>query len=201
MKNDERIQLGVKFINYTAFIVARKKDREVVYGEICFLSGMTTIKATGGWVTVPKRADLVPFVASLPLYADRLRNLSRSKASDEDVYCTLELALLNSITVSRSADISQFIKQIGKRHLQLEHMLEEVETVGAKIDRRPFREDFEEGNRTGTRLVTLYGRGLFVDGHLLFYPEHRGVLVEEIGRGRFSVTELEGSNKSATPMP
>ena len=168
--NDERIPLGVKFINYTAFIVARKKDREIVYGEICFLSGMITLKTTEGWVTVPKRLDLAPFVASLPLYANRLRNLSRSRGSDEDVYCTLDLALLNSITVSRSADIRQFIKQIRKRHLQLDRMLEEVETVGAKIDRRPFREDFEEGNRTGVRRVTLYGLGLFVDGQLLFIP-------------------------------
>jgi hypothetical protein len=29
VKNDEHIQFGVKFINYTAFIVARKKDHEV----------------------------------------------------------------------------------------------------------------------------------------------------------------------------
>jgi hypothetical protein len=137
VKNDERVQLGVKFIDYTAFIVAQKSNREVVYGEICFLSGMTTLRATGGRVTVPKRHDLAPFVASLPRYADRLRNLTRSKASDEDAYCALDLALLNSITVSRSADIHQFIKQIRKRHLQLEHMLKEVETMGLRLSADP----------------------------------------------------------------
>jgi hypothetical protein len=57
---------GVKFVGYSANVIARKNGRDVEYARLDFVSGAAFMRADGGWVTVPKRIDLKPFLESLP---------------------------------------------------------------------------------------------------------------------------------------
>jgi hypothetical protein len=57
---------GVKFVGYSANVIARKNGRDVEYARLDFVSGAAFMRADGGWVTVPKPTDLKPFLESLP---------------------------------------------------------------------------------------------------------------------------------------
>jgi hypothetical protein len=64
---------GVKFVGYSAYVIARKYGRDVEYATLGFVTGAAFMKADGGWVTVPKRIDLKPFLESLPKLANELQ--------------------------------------------------------------------------------------------------------------------------------
>jgi hypothetical protein len=53
---------GVKFVGYSANVIARKNGRDVEYARLDFVSGAAFMRADGGWVTVPKPIDLKPFL-------------------------------------------------------------------------------------------------------------------------------------------
>jgi hypothetical protein len=64
---------GVKFVGYLANVIARKYGRDVEYAGLDFVSGAASMHADGGWVIVPKRIDLKPFLESLPKLANELQ--------------------------------------------------------------------------------------------------------------------------------
>jgi hypothetical protein len=67
-------QYAVLFVGYLAEVIARAKyGREVHYATLDFVSGFTAINAYRGFVGSPKRADLEPFLKSLPKLANELQ--------------------------------------------------------------------------------------------------------------------------------
>jgi hypothetical protein len=64
---------GVKFVGYSGDVIARKYGRDVEYAVLDFVSGAASMHADGGWVTVPKRIDLKPFLESLPKLTNELQ--------------------------------------------------------------------------------------------------------------------------------
>jgi len=71
-------QYGVKFVGYSAYVIARGKyGHEVEYATLDFVSGAASMHADGGWVLVPKRIDLEPFLKGLPEIANELRDRCR----------------------------------------------------------------------------------------------------------------------------
>jgi hypothetical protein len=66
-----KAKYGVQFIGYSARVIAREKyGREVDYAMLDFVSGATSMHADGGWVMVPKRTDVEPFLKNLPKLAN-----------------------------------------------------------------------------------------------------------------------------------
>ena len=179
-RNGTKPRYGVRFIGYSAMIGAIAAAGDILYASIDFVSGATALRAEEGFVRVPSRSELAAFVASLPLHADRLREVRRSghhklKCGD------------NLISIGPTTDIACFISQITNRHAEIEQMLEQVEWLGYKIERRPYADYIDEIARTGLARVVLYGVGLFIDGSLRFHPERRTALVRSEG----TICELE----------
>ena len=61
-------------------LIARKNGCDVKYARLDFISGKASVLAEGGWVIVPKRTDLKPFLESLPKLANELQGLSCANA-------------------------------------------------------------------------------------------------------------------------
>jgi hypothetical protein len=74
---------GVKFVGYLANVIARKYGRDVEYAGLDFVSGAASMHADGGWVIVPKRIDLKPFLESLPKLANELQEALLRQRNDE----------------------------------------------------------------------------------------------------------------------
>jgi hypothetical protein len=187
---------GVQFIGYLAKIVAIAAANEILYATIEFVSGEILLHAgldaEEGFVSAPSRSELAAFVASLPLHADRLREVRRS--GHHELHCGENL-----ISIRPTTDIACFISQITNRHAEIGQMLEQVERLGYKIERRPYDDYIIEIARTGRARVVLYGVGLYIDGHLRFHPEHRTALVRPLDPEATQFEGVEVDDNSATP--
>jgi hypothetical protein len=75
-----KAKYGVKFVGYSAHVIARKNGREVEYVQLDFITGGALIHARGGWVMVSNRVDLSAFLRSLPNLASDLRKLLCQRA-------------------------------------------------------------------------------------------------------------------------
>ena len=189
-----KAQYGVKFIGYSAFVVARGKyGREVDYAMLDFVTGSASMHADKGWVTVPKRIDLEPFLKSLPEFADELRDrchrdgeLSQQAAGLPEPagaaggMITLSLGQ-NTISVDPSTEITRFIRQVTKRFREIEHVLEQAEEIGIRINRRPYSEHIDEIGKTGIARVEAFGFALLIDEKLIFQPAYQIALVKSAG--------------------
>ena len=60
-----KAQYGVKFVGYSAWIIARKHGREVEYATLDLITGYASVNGNCGRVN-SQRADLGPLVRSLP---------------------------------------------------------------------------------------------------------------------------------------
>jgi hypothetical protein len=185
---------GVKFVGYTADVIARKYGRDVEYAMLDFVSGATYMHADGGWVTVPKRIDLKPFLESLPKLATELQEallrrcngessqqatgVSERAAADEMVSVSFSP---NDISVAPGTVINRFVRQLSKRFIEIERVLEQAEEIGLRIKRRPYSEYLDEVAETGICRVESHGYALFFDGQLTFYPSYQVVLVKQHG--------------------
>jgi hypothetical protein len=190
MKQDKVPRYGVQFIGYSAQVVAITAAGDIRYASINFVSGGTMLQAEEGYVRVPRRSELAAFVASLPLHADRLLEVRRS--GHHELKCGESLIYIDPTT-----DIACFISQITDRHAEIEQMLEQVERLGYKIERRPFADYMVEITRTGRARMVLYGVGLFIDGQLRFHPERRTALVRHCEGLRYEVVD---DNSAAPPF-
>jgi hypothetical protein len=78
-----KAKYGVQFIGYSARVIAREKyGREVDYAMLDFVSGATSMHADGGWVMVPKRTDVEPFLKNLPKLANDLEDRLRQRGGE-----------------------------------------------------------------------------------------------------------------------
>jgi hypothetical protein len=78
-----KAKYGVQFIGYSARVIAREKyGREVDYAMLDFVSGATSMHADGGWVMVPKRTDVEPFLKNRPKLANDLEDRLRQRGGE-----------------------------------------------------------------------------------------------------------------------
>jgi hypothetical protein len=196
-----KAEYGVQFVGYSARLIAREKyGREVQYAMLNFVSGLASMNADGGWVMVPKRVDLGPFLRSLPNLAGELRELlcqHAAKVQQESVGTDVTSKMVslscgpNTVSVAPGTDIDRFIQQITKRFIEIEQVLEQAEQIGSRIKRRPYFEYLDEIGGTGIVRVESHGFGLFIDGKLIFYPNYQVGFVKQRGSNIFEIHSLE----------
>ncbi len=97
----------------------------------------------------------------------------------------------NTVSVAPGTDIKRFIRQVTERFTEIEQVLEQAEEIGLGIKRRPYSEYIDEIAETGMCRVEGHGFGLFVDGKLLFYPNHQVALVRKAGENTFEMHSLD----------
>jgi hypothetical protein len=173
---------GVRFIGYSAQIIARKGNAE--FAELDFVSGMTVLCANAGRLFVPKRTALSSAVADLPTSVDHLKSLAQSVAPNNDWH---EVELRGgevTIWFNRGTDLERFVDQIARRYRAVETILEQAEKIGSEIKRPPYDDYIDELAKTGVARVVSYGVAFFVDGKLAYYPERQELLIKPLEDGR-----------------
>jgi hypothetical protein len=167
------VRYGVKFVGYSADV--HRKGCEAAYATLDFITGLASVHADEGWVSA-KRADLGPFVKNLPKLATELQQLlcRRSElALKEGADFSLGSKMVtlsygeDKICAAPDTNVRKFIRQITKRFLEIEAVLEQAELVGSRIKRRPYDEYIDEIGKTGVCRVEAFGFGLYVDGKLI----------------------------------
>jgi hypothetical protein len=195
---------GVKFVGYSANLIARKYGREVEYATLDFITGGVSVMGNGGWVAASKRIDLERFLRILPKLTSELQDLLHQR-DGELVQESAGLPALaigkgkmislsfgpNSVSVAPGTEIKRFIRQVTKRFTEVEQVLEQAEAVGLGIKRRPYSEYIDEIAKTGLARVEGHGFGLFVDGKLIFYPKYQIALVRQVSEKTFEVHPLD----------
>ena len=185
-----KAKYGVQFIGYSAHVIAREKyGREVDYAMLDFVSGATSMHADGGWVMVPKRIDVEPFLKNLPKLANDLEDRLRQRGGElsqkaaglpEPTVLAGDMINLsygpNTVSVAAGTEINRFIRQVTKRFTEIEQVLEQAEKIGLRIKRRPYSEYIDEIGKTGISRVEAFGFALFVDGTLIFHPNYQVLL-------------------------
>jgi hypothetical protein len=167
---------GVRFIGYSADIIARKGNAD--YASLDFVSGSTGLTADEGHLYVPKRAALSSAVADLPRCVDQLKSSVRSITPDSDGHWVELRGGEVSIWFSRSADIERFVSQLARRYRAIWPILEQAEKIGSEIKRPPYADYLDEMKKTGICRVVYYGFAFFVDGKLVYFPERQTFLVK-----------------------
>jgi hypothetical protein len=176
-----KVQYGVKFVGYTAEVI--RKGCDGPYARLDFLTGYASVHADQGWVS-SKRADLGPFVRSLPKLITELQQRLCQRSDETDFSRVSETVHIscggNEICVAPGVDARKFIRQVTQRFLEIEAVLEQAELVGSRIKRRPYDEYIDEIGKTGVCRVEVHGGGLYVDGKLIFYPDYQVFFVKPL---------------------
>jgi hypothetical protein len=181
-KHEKLPNYAVRFIGYSARIIARKGDAE--YASLDFVSGAAALFADEGRLCVPERPALSSAVADLPSCLDELKSLVRSVSPDNDRQ-GVELRRGDvKIWVKRGANVERVVGQLARRYRAIEPILEQAEKVGSEIKRLPYDDYIDEIAKTGISRVVSYGDAFSVDGKLAYYPERRTVLIKPVGDGR-----------------
>jgi hypothetical protein len=169
---------AVNFVGYSAYVIARKYGRHVLYAMLDFVSGAAFMPADGGFVTVPKRIDLKPFLESLPKFSNELQEallrqrngeLSQQTTSvSERTGATDDMVSVsfgpNTVLVAPGTVINRFIRQLTERFIEIERVLEQAEEIGLRIKRRPYSEYLNEITNNEISRVEGHGFALCVDG-------------------------------------
>jgi hypothetical protein len=193
-------QYGVKFVGYSAYVIARKYGREVQYAMLDFFSDAASMHADGGWVMADNRVYLGPFLRHLPNLASELeellcRHVAQSLEESENIGTAGEMITLskgqNGVCIAPDTDVNKFIRQITKRFFEVEPVLDQAYEIGSRIKRRPYSEYLDEIKKTGIAGVESHGFGLFIDGKLSFYPDYQVAFVRPAGEQTFEVNLLD----------
>jgi hypothetical protein len=175
-KREKLPGFAVRFIGYSAYVISRKGNTD--YATLDFVSGAATLFADEGWVIVPKRPALASFVTALPGRIGNLKALAKSATSSNDGDFVEMRCGEAEIRVKRGAEIDLFARQITRRYRKIEPILEQAEKVGSAIKRLPYDDYIDEIAKMGRSRVVFYGDGFFVDGKLLYRPEHQTIFVK-----------------------
>ena len=163
-----------------------------------FVTGGAYLHADCGWVTASNRIELGPFLNSISGRADDIQKLlCQAPASalgqrvgfDAITGTAGDMVTLsfneNSMSVRRNADVNKFIRQLEKRFIEIEQVLEQAEEIGSSINRRPYCDFINEIADTDLALVEVHGFGFFIDGKLRFQLSSEVLLVRQREPGRF----------------
>jgi hypothetical protein len=174
-KREKLPDYAVRFIGYSARIIARKGNAE--YAFLDFVSGAAGLCANQGCLFVTKRAALSFAVADLPSCIDELKSLVKSALPSDGRQVELRRGEV-VIYVNRGADVERFVGPLARRYRAIEPILEQAERVGSEIKRPPYDDFIDEIAETGISCVVSYGDAFFVDGELTYHPERRTVLIK-----------------------
>ena len=174
-KREKLPDYAVRFIGYSARIIARKGKAE--YAFLDFVSGAAGLCTNEGCLFVTKRAALSSAVAGLPSCVDELKSLVKSVLPSDGRQLELRCGEV-VIYVNRGADVERFVGQLARRYRAIEPILEQAERVGSEIERLPYDDYIDEIAKTGISRVVSYGDAFFVDGKLTYHPERRTVLIK-----------------------
>jgi hypothetical protein len=193
-------QYGVKFVGYSAYVMARKYGREIQYATLDFISDVASMHANGGWVMVDNRVDLGPFLRNLPNLASELeqllcRHVAQALEEGENTGTAGDMITLskgqNEVCIAPDTDVNKFIRQITKRFFEVKPVLDQAYEIGSRIKRRPYSEYLDEIKKTGIAGVESHGFGLFIDGKVSFYPDYQVAFVRPTGERTFEVNLLD----------
>jgi hypothetical protein len=185
-------QYGVKFVGYSADVIARGKYGRVVhYAALDFVCGLVSMFADGGWVAAANRVDLESFLKELPKLANEIQDRPRQRRGEfsqqsaglsEPSEGMIKLSWgKNEVLVAPSTNITKFIGQVTQRFKEVQQLLEQAEQIGLQIKRRPYSEYLDELAETGLGRVETFGFALFTDGKLIFRPDYQVALVRPAG--------------------
>jgi hypothetical protein len=166
---------AVRFIGYSASIVARRENAECA--SLDFVSGAAGLCTNEGFLFVTKRAALSSAVAELPSCVDELKSLVKSALPSDGRQVELRRGEV-VVYLNRGADVERFVGQLARRCRAIEPILEQAERVGSEIKRPPYDDYIDESAKTGIYRVVSYGDAFFVDGELTYHPERRTVLIK-----------------------
>lgn len=121
----------------------------------------------------------------LPLARKSLSNLS------EDILITVSDGK-SEIYLDPDTDPKLVLGKLVKRYFEIRPALEQAETIGRQITRRPLEDYIQEIRDTGFSREELYGWGYWVNGNLEFRADRRTALVKaNPGTGSREVLLLE----------
>jgi hypothetical protein len=103
----------------------------------------------------------------------------------------------NTVSVAPGTVINRFIRQLTKRFIEVERVLEQAEEIGLRIRRRPYSEYLDGIAKTGICRVESHGFALFVDGRLIFNPSYQVVFVKQQGPNLFQCFPLDEAPKTS----
>jgi hypothetical protein len=106
----------------------------------------------------------------------------------------------NQVVVHPGTKVKRFIRQITQRFEEIKLVLEQAWTIGLGIKRQPYSEYLDEIERTGVCRVEYHGDAYFVDGRLIFYPDHKVAFTRPEGENGFEGLSLD-SNTIEPPLP
>ena len=163
-------------------------------------------------MAVPQRVDLKPFLESLPKLAGEIQEALPRQRNGETLqqpigvpergaadYMVSVSFGPNTVSLFPGTVINRFIRQLTKRFIEIEQVLEQAEEIGLRIKRRPHSEYLDGIAKTGFCRVEGHGFALFVDGRLIFYPSYQVVLVKHQGSNLFSIVPvLEEAPKTSS---
>lgn len=193
------VQLGVKFVGYSAIIVKKENDAEADCAKLDFVTGSALLVVDDGFACVSSRADLGPFARSLTERAATLQERVNSQLSSKnETHHTLDILTLGSLHVRPRTDLKVFIRHLTERVRELEKIIDEAWRVGSRIVRRPYEDFIDEIRQTGISRVEFYGSGPFIGGRLIFHPSRQTLLMrgpKRVGGG--AIFEIEPQKSSS----
>jgi hypothetical protein len=194
-------QYGVKFVGYSAVVMARKYGREVEYATLDFITGYASVLGDYSSVT-SKRADLGPLVRSLPDLKSELQALlSQHPAHGLEQKGSNRITVArgqNTICVAAGTDLKKFIRQITKRFLEIEQLLEQAEKIGSEIKRRPYSEYIAGIEKTGLAQVEGHGFALYIGRRLIFHPNYQVAFIKMVAPHLYEVYSLDQQTNAKT---
>jgi hypothetical protein len=179
-----QVEFGVKFVGYSALVIARKYGRETEYAQLDFVTGSAIVHAQRGSVGTCHRLGLGPLLKSLPKVVGELQDRQRAAAADPFVTLTWGS---NRIWIVPNAEVNTFVRQVTRRVAEIEDVLAQTEQIGARIERRPYEDFVDEIARTGVPRIEGHGFAIFRNGRLVFYPHHVVAFTKPTGHDTMEV--------------
>jgi hypothetical protein len=211
MSHNAKVKYAVKFVGYSARVIARRNEREYDYAHLDFVTGGASVHAERGRARATSRVGLTSLVRSLPNHARDLRDLVRQRdAHVQDQGAAVGIVVdatsnwinltigENEVHLAPDTNINKFIRQISGRFTEIEQVLEQAEQIGARIKRRPYSEFIDEIEKTGLARVEGHGFGLFQDGKLIFHPDYQVVFARPSGLDSVELHRLDPNTKADT---
>jgi hypothetical protein len=165
------VQIGVKFVGYSAYIVSNENGAEENCAMLDFVSGCVSLSVDDGFAIATSRTDLGTLVDRLPEHQAELQERSnRLSSSGHEANHTLKVSELGEVSVRPRTDMQAFVRHLAKRFRDLEQVIDQALDIGSRIVRRPYDEFIEETRETGISRIEVHGFGLVKRGHLIFHP-------------------------------
>jgi hypothetical protein len=197
-----------------ADVIVRKYAREVQYAKLDFVSGAVLMCADdGGFVMVPSRVDLEPFLTELPKLVDELKNLvhqreaelQQATGSSERTVGAGDMISVpfgpNQVSVAPGTNVIKFVGQVTQRFREIKLVLKQAEEIGQGIKRRPYSEYTDGIEKTGICSVESHGFAYFVDGRLIFYPDYKVGYLRPAGETTFELLSVDSNPSIESHRP